>query len=309
MVSHWSGPYQITGFDSPVNVKLKRLSDQVPLIGRVHINRLKPMIDRKRPQEPPEELKDFMTQGKDLSVSDIESGDITDDLQVDITTESQQQSSQIEIEEDVSDSETEKPMYEVENVLKGKYKGKQEPVFEVKWKGYNQSSWEPFSHLNGILQDMILQNNIPMKGKTIVDIYDYNNEETKKWLLKWGYVGQVVNEPRGKGHKLEPISQGHPIGDPEPVNQEEMDKIYRQLGPLDSSGGLSAPSFPESQEKVVNKGQEIPVDIHDLNETEVLENIPSTRVSHENESLVEEGKGKDDSYEPVAARTRSKLKL
>ena len=53
---------------------------------------------------------------------------------------------------------------------------------------------------------------------------------------------------------------------------------------------FSAPSFPESQERVVNEGREVPVDIHNLNEKEVLVNITSSEISHENESLVGEGK-------------------
>lgn len=48
------------------------------------------------------------------------------------------------------------PLYEVDKILNKRINSKGKPEYYIKWKGYNQKTWEPVEHLSNI-PDMIFE--------------------------------------------------------------------------------------------------------------------------------------------------------
>ena len=192
MTSHWAGPYRIVqlyGKDHCINAGLKRLSDDIPVQTKVHVNRLKPVTTREKPVPPPIEIVEYMDQGDSLKENELEPGDIVEDS---IPSSPLPKSiSEIIVSKDSEEDEvsSEEEYYEVETILEGKYRRKKEPIFLVRWKGYDTMSWEPFSHLNQVLQKELISCPVKMKGKSEIDLFG-SSPEAQQYRKALGYIDE-----------------------------------------------------------------------------------------------------------------------
>jgi len=141
--TQWNGPYVIEELTSPVNAKIKHITTKKTQL--VHVSRLKPYIDRTKPDGLPEDLR------LDEALEDHEEVESTP------TTIQSLQDATTTLESTDTDSEDEDPKFykgteleEIDKILAFRYgkKGKRRHrEYLVSWKGHDESenSWEPAS--------------------------------------------------------------------------------------------------------------------------------------------------------------------
>ena len=162
----WSGPYILTEKLSDILFKLRRLSDNKLISVPVHVNRFKQAtIFRERPLN--EVLPDLPVSEEqfnpDMNEDDIPP--ISDNL---LPPNLSKSNTTMQDQPAHTDSNTDTELFEVEKVLKGRYKnGKLE--YLVKWQIYPSSAntWEPEHNLNEVLLKYLKENPVSITGKPV----------------------------------------------------------------------------------------------------------------------------------------------
>ena len=133
---NWHGPYTLVARTSPVNYVI-RAADNSRMSTTVHVSRMKPYLDPdSRPiRQPPTDVDDPYLQETDFPADSFE-----ESLPSESTLPTQ------EISHGESNVLDDPEVFTAEKILRQRlYKGK--PQFEVKWKGYRETSWEPLENI------------------------------------------------------------------------------------------------------------------------------------------------------------------
>ena len=312
LLNAWIGPYQVIKIKG-VNVQLKRCSDDASLQQQVHVNRIKPFISREvRPVPPPLEIVGLMEQGPDLAAQDIEPSDIIADegTQSEESPQEEQESRihatpKASLEErnteqgavpKVKNREikkkkkqkkrshkqkkfVEEEYYEVEEVLQGRLDRDGHPEVLLKWRGYPQPTWEPMTHLNKMLQEVVER-----KGLFPEIPKEQSNKEKEVNLEK------VIREIESRGSKNEgqkPETRNQVIQSPkESAVKLSQDRTDQSIQGQDSNKIMEETMAKTLESKVESKQPAVSLEI---------QSEPSPKVTQDNES-------------PVAMRTRSRLR-
>jgi len=145
LATMWNGPYVIEELTSPVNAKIKHTTTNK--IQLVHVSRLKPYINRTKPDELPDDLR--LDEVLEDEQEDIESTPTTIQSLQDATTS-------LEDVDDTTEEEKDPKYYkgveleEIDKILDFRYakkKKRHKREYLVSWKGHGESenSWEPAS--------------------------------------------------------------------------------------------------------------------------------------------------------------------
>ena len=147
----WHGPYTIVGQTSPVSYVLQA-ADNRRIATTVHVSRMKPYVDpASRPIRcPPKDIDESF-----LLESELPTDSFAPDQSTTPTTEALPNNADSGQDHDHLDQASNDPdrpalqdpnVHTVEKIVHQRlYKGK--PQFEVKWKGYRQTSWEPLENI------------------------------------------------------------------------------------------------------------------------------------------------------------------
>jgi hypothetical protein len=276
LVSCWIGPYRVASVKGPVNVTLRRCSDNLPIQQHIHVNRLKPYTARTcRPDPPPLEVISDIEKGKALTPGEIEPMDLVDDEESGISTPSK---TEVTIQPDqvnkgtnnqrikLNDPEPVEPeYYEVEAVLDKKIREGKEPLYLIKWKNYpkSQSTWEPLSNLNAALQEYLLK-----QGTTLVS-RESSSEKREEIISKLNSRDAEAQDTDEYFNK-----------------DDEQEQIGESIG----------------QDQGV---EPIAAIVEEINEDTNLETIMQEQVVETQEEQEEE---EEEAYVPIAWRTRSRTK-
>jgi hypothetical protein len=181
----WSGPYILVEQTSPVNFKVVQGHDLTPLKNPIHVNRFKPFVSRTlKPPTPDELLQLVNSQEEEITLDDIIPEDrpiindndtpTNDKNETNLTdldnTHEEQPDKNIDTKDKLPDNDhadislNQSDVYEVEKVIKGRYKKNGSVEYLVHWKGYSEKdrTWEPVDNLNQAILDYIGTNPVPM---------------------------------------------------------------------------------------------------------------------------------------------------
>lgn len=184
LMRNWHGPYKIVDKPSDRHVLVRRQSDGKLLPNRIHIQRCKrtysryiePEIDEV-PQLSPEELNNDLQQDPDYIPVILDNVGNPDDPQSDTLNNDPPVENRVEdtqhpitgdnppvdsdqVSQNSSDSDSD-PYYEIEKVLKSRLNQKDQREFLIKWKGYNEKTWENVDNLNEFALEYVRTHTIP----------------------------------------------------------------------------------------------------------------------------------------------------
>ena len=225
LTKKFSGPFIITEKVRPKNFKVMRGHDLKPLKNMVHVDRLKPYVDRQIVPPAPEDLYQILdNESSENELDDLlledrsieEPEDLTGikesfepsneeeqtESNMDIQQEEQNQNhdddtskgseitkvTDFESNEELgstlrrskrkvnlrkpilyspSDSDSSEEEYEINQIIKGRYKKNGEIEYLIDWKGYPKEArtYEPYRNLNARAKRYIDEHNIPIVGK------------------------------------------------------------------------------------------------------------------------------------------------
>ena len=155
----YHGPFTIVDLPTPVNAKLRRTSDNHLVKTLVHVNRLKMGYDRK--MRPPDT---DVPELSDTDDTELQENDFPTDSFV---TEVENNDEQSETEDMTDLTQNTDEIFEVEKVLRGRYRPDGSIQYLIKWKDFphSQNTWEPVSNLNDATMQYIRENKIKVTGK------------------------------------------------------------------------------------------------------------------------------------------------
>ena len=192
---NWSGPYLLMEKISPTNFKVVQGHDLKPLKNPIHVNRMKRFHHRAVIPPQPQDLTDLQA-SKPAEIQDLHLTDrnrilsSTQHTPTNVTrdiVQTQQRNNDLDKLVDVEvpdppvpsteasaepqDKDDESPEYEINKILKGRYKKNGNIEYLIDWKGYPASArtYEPLENLNETAKEYVRTHSIPITGKKPVD--------------------------------------------------------------------------------------------------------------------------------------------
>ena len=159
----WSGPYLLVEKTGPVNFRVRNLENNKLLNSPIHVNRMKYAYDRYvRPSNT--DIPDDSNQTNEIP--DLGMDDCPADSFEPLLATQEKQKTITPILPGLPVTQNPAPEYEIEKILRGRYKNKQ-LEYLVKWKHFphSRNTWEPECNLNAAALNFLKNNPVKITGK------------------------------------------------------------------------------------------------------------------------------------------------